>query len=158
MAEVPEKTLWKGSPALRNQWALLLAALLCLAAGMAAFARGFHRLSAAGPAAGGILSSVAMARRKSNRYTVTSERVLAISGLLTLEHSEIELSDIKQLGLSRALGQRLLGVGTIRIDSSTGEDVAIVIEDVCHPHAILELIRKARLERRSGPPGPSLES
>lgn len=155
MPDSPERTLWAGSPALRNQWAFLLAALVCLGAGGALLARGFKRLSAAGPAAAAVLSLAALARRKSTRYTVTNERVICVFGLLGREHAELELSDIRQMGMTRSLGQRLLGVGTIQLDSSTGEGVEVLIEAVSHPHAVLELIRKARIERRAGPPPPA---
>ena len=162
MPEPAEETLWEGSPALRNQWPLLLAAAACAAGGVGLRVHmrgpvGVGRFAWIGAALGALLAAAAWARRRAVRYVVTSERVIATAGLLSRERAEVELTDIRQIGLVQSLGQRLLGVGTVTCDSATGEGVEIRLEAVADPSDVLELIRGARVERRAragAPPAP----
>lgn len=51
-------------------------------------------------------------------YSLSEDRLFIKSGVLTVREDEVRLYRILDLTLRRSLGQRLLGLGTIHVDSS----------------------------------------
>lgn len=52
------------------------------------------------------------------KYELTKDRLLIRTGLLTTKEEEVRLYRILDIALQRTLGQRIFGVGSIRIQSS----------------------------------------
>ncbi|MDO5099999.1 MAG: PH domain-containing protein [Eubacteriales bacterium] len=52
------------------------------------------------------------------KYELTKDRLLIRTGLLTTKEEEVRLYRILDVALQRTLGQRIFGVGSIRIQSS----------------------------------------
>ncbi|MBI4425270.1 MAG: PH domain-containing protein [Elusimicrobia bacterium] len=158
-AEPAERILWSGGPALRNWWPALGLGAACLASTAALFVYGAGAASLAGPVLGAALALSAFLRSRTRRYILTSQRIIAVAGLLSRRRSEVELGDIRHLSLAQSLGQRLLGVGDILIESSGGPEVEVRVAAVARPAELLERIRQARLARaRPASPPASDES
>lgn len=153
-----ERTVWAGGPALRNWWPTLALAAACLLSTPALFVYGAGVASVAGPALAAALLASAWLRSRLRRYVLTSQRVIATQGLLSRKRSEVELADIRHLSLEQSLGQRLLGVGDLRIESSGGSDVEVRVAGIARAGELMERIRQSRLSSKTAPPPAPLES
>ena len=52
------------------------------------------------------------------KYSMTEERLFINTGFLNTEENEVRLYRVLDLKLTRSLGQRIFGVGTIHVSSS----------------------------------------
>lgn len=76
-------------------------------------------------------------------YTVTTRRLLTCRGILTTYAKDLPLMRINDVSSQRSLGDRLLGCGTLVIQTAADTGVIVLddIPDVEHAHAVLtELI------------------
>ena len=53
-----------------------------------------------------------------SKYTLTEDRLFIQTGLFTTTEDEVRLYRIMDVKLTRTLGQKLFGVGTIRVSSA----------------------------------------
>lgn len=74
------------------------------------------------------------------RYSVSEDRLFLSVGLLNIKDDEILLYRIRDLSVSRSLGQRLFGVGTITVTSSDKSNPSLVLKNVKNPTEVKELI------------------
>lgn len=72
-------------------------------------------------------------------YTLTNQRLRAVSGLFTHYEVDIRLTDIRGVWLKQDLWEKLLGYGDISIGTSATSGMEIAIRDVNNPHAVLDL-------------------
>lgn len=78
-------------------------------------------------------------RRRSRTIVVTSERVLRRTGLMARSLAELRLERITELSSHQTIGQRLIGCGTVVVES--GSDAAVlVLHDVPRPAVIQSTI------------------
>ncbi|MBI4349121.1 MAG: PH domain-containing protein [Elusimicrobia bacterium] len=152
MTGAAEETLWSGSPALRTAWPALALAGASVLGAPALYVYGAGLWCLGAPVLGGVLFGAAWLKTRMHRYVVTSQRVIAVAGFLSRSRVEIELSDIRQLTLKQSLGQRLLGVGDIEIESAGGGEVEIRVAAIARPAEVLESIRRARLSTKVSTP------
>jgi hypothetical protein len=68
----------------------------------------------------GLWLPVALWNRRKVRYVVTDKRVIKKRGRLSSSTEEFRLSDVSRLETNRSFGERILGGGTITLD--TGVD------------------------------------
>ena len=62
------------------------------------------------------------------------------TGFLSLKDEETLLYRIRDLSVSRSLGQRIFGVGTITVTSSDKSQPTLLLKNVKNPIAVKELI------------------
>lgn len=74
------------------------------------------------------------------RYAVSDDRLFLSTGLLNIRDEEILLYRVRDLSLSRSLGQRIFGVGTIVVTSSDKSQPVLQIKNVKDPAMVKELI------------------
>lgn len=76
----------------------------------------------------------------SQRLEITNKRVILKRGLLSRATSEVLHRTILEIEVVQSLPQRLLGVGTIKIDNSAEESDEIVATDIADPHRVRRTI------------------
>lgn len=74
------------------------------------------------------------------RYALSEDRLFLSVGLLNIKDEEILLYRIRDLSVSRSLGQRLCGVGTITVTSSDKSQPILQLKNVKDPVHVKELI------------------
>ncbi len=80
-------------------------------------------------------------RRQNVRYIITNERVITRHGLLRSTSEEFQFSDVSRLETSKSLGERVLGGGTITVDTGTDE---LTLRAVPNHRAVAATIRKGQ--------------
>ena len=76
------------------------------------------------------------------KYEISEDRLFQTTGLLNLKYEEILLYRIRDLELSRSFGQRIFGVGTIKVCSSDKTHPELYIFNVKDPTAVKELLHE----------------
>ena len=95
--------------------------------------------------------SMATALRKaiSERYEVTTERLIVEYGILNKRTEEIELFRVQDLSVERSMFDRMFGVGNIVIHSGDATGGALVLFDIANAEEVKNQIRDAsRVERQ----------
>lgn len=86
------------------------------------------------------------------RYSMTDDRLFLECGFLNIKTEEILLYRIRDISLERKLGQRIFGVGSVRVISSDKTAPELLIKNIKHPVEVKELIHRqveeAKLKRR----------
>ena len=158
-ASVPsrEETLWQGNPS----WSLLIGKLLAIAAALiviplvARFGasktpdletslkiiRGGWWIAAAIVFLQLIAFTLALARLRSTIYTVTNQRVMIETGMLSKSLSEIDLRYIDDTQFHQGVTDRMLGIGNVTIISSDKATPTYVLVGLRDPRALREMIR-----------------
>jgi len=68
-------------------------------------------------------------RRRGVRYEVTDDRIVKHTGRLSSKTDEFLISEIKRIKTSQSLGEKLLGGGTITVDSGTDSLTLAAVPD-----------------------------
>ena len=76
------------------------------------------------------------------KYEISEDRLFQTTGFLNLKYEEILLYRVRDLELSRSFGQRIFGVGTIKVSSSDKSNSELYIINVKEPAAVKELIHQ----------------
>ena len=76
------------------------------------------------------------------KYEVSEDRLFQTTGFLNLKYEEILLYRVRDLELFRSFGQRIFGVGTIKVSSSDKSNSELYILNVKEPAAVKELIHQ----------------
>ena len=76
------------------------------------------------------------------KYEISGDRLFQTTGFLNLHYEEILLYRVRDLELSRSFGQRIFGVGTIKVSSSDKSNSELYIINVKEPAAVKELIHQ----------------
>lgn len=76
------------------------------------------------------------------KYEISDDRLFRTTGLLNLNYEEILLYRVRDLELSRSFGQRIFGVGTIKVCSSDKTHPELYIINVKEPAAVKELLHE----------------
>ena len=76
------------------------------------------------------------------KYAVSEDRLFVRTGFLNLSVEEIEMYRVMDIGLTRSLGQRVFGVGTIEVHSNDKTSPILYIRNVKHSEEVKELIRQ----------------
>jgi len=83
----------------------------------------------------------ALAQLRSTVYTITNQRVMIETGLLTKSLGEIDLRYIDDTQFFQSLTDRLLGIGNVTIISSDKTTPQYVLRGVRDPRNLREMIR-----------------
>lgn len=152
-----EETLWSGSPS----WKLLIGRIVTIVVTAAAlpllgqFAA--SHMSDPQQAArvlrfgmlltGGlvvlqiVLFLLALARLRSTLYTITNQRVMIETGMLSKSLGEIDLRYIDDTQFFQGVSDRLLGIGNVTLISSDKATPTYALRGISDPRAIREMIR-----------------
>lgn len=86
------------------------------------------------------------------RYRLSEDRIFLEVGLLNMKQEEVLLYRIRDISLSRSLGQRLFGVGTVKLHSSDKTTPELILKNIKKPNEVKELIHtqveEMKLKRR----------
>lgn len=91
-------------------------------------------------------------RWRTTHYVLTTERVILRTGVLSHSGRDIALSRINDVGFERTLWDRMVGAGTLFIESA-GEQGQQRLEDVPHSDEVQQLLNRlieAEERRRAG--------
>ena len=88
-----------------------------------------------------LIFAVRLMKLRSTIYTVTNQRVMIETGLLSKALSEIDLRYIDDSQFSQTFMQRLLGIGNVTIVSTDKTTPVYVLQAVRDPRNVRELIR-----------------
>ena len=75
-------------------------------------------------------------------YSVSEDRLFRDTGFFKRNYEEVLLYRVRDISLSRSLGQMIFGVGTITIISSDKSSAKLLIENVKAPREVKELIHE----------------
>ena len=81
-------------------------------------------------------------------YTITTERVKIITGLVSRRVENFELIRVQDIDFKQGMGERMLGIGDINIRGHDPSNPEIVLRNVHKPEEVYETIRRAWLEAR----------
>jgi len=84
---------------------------------------------------------LALARLRSTIYTVTNQRVMIETGMLSKNLSEIDLRTIDDTQFHQVVSDRMLGIGNVTIISSDKSIPSYVLRGLRDPRALREMIR-----------------
>src|SRR6266849_5482866 len=157
-----EERLWRGTPS----WALLFGKILRAALAAVVLPLilylGYDWFSAYSPAIQekhdlifrvgwlitlvvvlvlGVEVLIALARIKSTLYTVTNQRVIIETGIVSKSVEDIDLRTIDDTNFQQRFLERLLGIGNVTIVSSDKVAPTYVLRGVPDPRGLRELIR-----------------
>ena len=86
------------------------------------------------------------------RYSLDCDRLYTDVGLLTTRHDEALLYRIVDLSLTRTLGQRICGTGTVTLHTRVDVSGQIILKNIKKPEEVnrllSDLIEKARSRRQ----------
>lgn len=86
------------------------------------------------------------------RYFLSEDRLFLETGLLNLRQDEILLYRVRDIGLSITLGQRIFGVGSVKVISSDKSLPELVLKNIKQPREVKEMIHRqveeAKAQRR----------
>lgn len=85
--------------------------------------------------------AIAIARMKATVYTVTDQRVIIETGIVSKKVEDIDLRYIDDTQFAQDLSERILGIGNVTIISSDKATPNYVLRGVRDPRALRELIR-----------------
>lgn len=132
-----EKIVFQNRPAWRSFWVFILGFIL-VTFGPLVSAR-----SPISPTVGlvfGVIFAVIIARRYSESYTLTNERLLAVGGLVGRTQNAINLEDVVDVEAHQGLSTRLVGAGHLLIRSRQPDQINILMYGQLDPEAVRQKI------------------
>jgi len=79
------------------------------------------------------------------RYTLTSQRVIVESGILSHKRNQLELVTIKRIDVFQSFGDKILGRGQVKIIGAYNN---LDLSNVSNPQRIAEMIRTAMRDEK----------
>lgn len=95
-----------------------------------------------------IVAAVYAARRWGVHYQLTTQRFIHQTGLLSRRTDRIEVIDINDVSYEQGPVQRMLGIGSIRIDSSDQSHPVLSMRGISDVHRVAGLIDDIRRKER----------
>ena len=80
-------------------------------------------------------------RIRSTLYTISNQRILIETGLLSKSVSEIDLRTIDDTQFFQSLTARMLGIGNVTLVSADKAAPMLVLHNIPDPRSLRELIR-----------------
>ena len=87
-------------------------------------------------------------RRQTIKVTLTGDKLRYESGLLSKTTRNIQLSKVQDVRVDQSLGQRMMGVGDLSIETS-GESSRLEVDNIDQPQAVADEIIAASQEHGS---------
>ncbi len=140
----PEKKLWQGHPSAWNytfSW-LLGAILIGLGFVLMFYIEYTYTLSLVG----GIVMIHAALHWQTRVFTITNHRVVAKVGIISRSVQEITIHDIKSVGMTQNMLQRILNLGAIQVGSAGTAGIEVEFSGIAEPVKIRDKIRAVKDE------------
>ena len=77
------------------------------------------------------------------KYALGEDRLFLEKGFLNINADEVLLYRVRDLELNISLGQRIFGVGTVRVHSSDHSIPLLELENIKNPRHVKEMIHQA---------------
>ena len=77
------------------------------------------------------------------KYALGEDRLFLEKGFLNINADEVLLYRVRDLELNISLGQRIFGVGTVRVHSSDHSIPILELENIKKPREVKEMIHQA---------------
>ncbi|MFZ4576052.1 MAG: PH domain-containing protein [Phycisphaerales bacterium] len=122
-----EETVWEGTPSLWNLFWWYLSCLLVLPIPYVIY---LHM------------------RTKSTRYSLTNQRLRLKTGLIARDFEDIELYRVLDSAVDQSAIDRMLGIGTVVINSSDERQPIVRLERINSPRDVREQLRQLSEARR----------
>ena len=84
-------------------------------------------------------------KTKALKLTVTDQDIVLEKGLLSKEHSEINIDSIRTIRVSQSFFNRIFGVGKIEIFTA-GDNPEVVATGMPEPNRVRELVKRGSTE------------
>lgn len=81
-------------------------------------------------------------------YTLTSERIKIVTGLIGKDIENYELIRVQDIDIIQSISERILGIGDIIIKGADQSSSTVVLRNIHDPQEVYELLRKAWLAAR----------
>ncbi len=81
-------------------------------------------------------------------YTLTTERLRIVEGILGKKREDIELVRIQSVDQTQSAGERMLNIGDIHIRSHDPSSPHVILNNIAKPQEAHEILRKAVLDAR----------
>jgi uncharacterized membrane protein YdbT with pleckstrin-like domain len=81
----------------------------------------------------------AQLRQRSTKVTITGDKLRYESGLLSKTERNIQISKVQDVRVDQSLGQRLMGIGNISIETA-GESSRLTLVNIDEPRAVADRI------------------
>lgn len=81
-------------------------------------------------------------------YTLTSERLKIVTGLLGKDVDNFELIRIQDINVTQNLSERIFNIGDITIHGTDASQPNIVLRNITDPQQVYERLRRAWLDAR----------
>jgi uncharacterized membrane protein YdbT with pleckstrin-like domain len=144
-----EEIVWSGHPSLVTRTGTILLGTVLVAAGTAV-AIGFGPIAGvSGPFAlvGGVLAllgllfvGLAYVRTRVTTYLLTTEEAYEKHGLLSRTVTNVRLDRVQNTGFTQSLRERLLGVGSVHVDTAGTGGTEFVLASVPDPQRVNGLV------------------
>ncbi len=73
-------------------------------------------------------------------YSLTEDRLFRKSGILTRKEDQVSLYHIRDMEVSVSLGQRIFGVGTVKVIGSDASTPELLLENIKKPYEVRDLL------------------
>lgn len=83
-----------------------------------------------------------------DHYIVTTERIRIHIGAFSKEYEDIELVRLQDIDHSQTVGERMLNIGDITLNSADSTEPVAVLRNVHNPADVREIIRRVWLDAR----------
>ena len=142
-APLPVRLIYAGHPSLWMYWRSLMGSVGLMVGGWYAgrWEDGGWWL-AAGWLSGSLWLALALLRRSSVEYRVTTRRVEVQRGLLSKSSQEIRIPDIRAINVRKSGLSGFLGVGDLSFSSSSGGEEDVVFPQAAGAHRIKNRVRQ----------------
>ncbi len=74
------------------------------------------------------------------RYSMSEDRLFLTTGFLNMKEEEVLLYRVRDISSSRSLFQRLLGVGTVTVNSSDKTTPVLVLKNIRRSEDVKEML------------------
>ena len=81
---------------------------------------------------------------KTTAFVVTDKRVVAKTGVFSVNMSEVRIEDIRGVNLRQSLWQRIIGAGTVFIGTAATGGAEIVMNGVVSPKQVVASVNAQR--------------
>lgn len=154
-----EEVVWTGHPSLVTESGSIVFGVLLIVAGTAV-AVGVDPISSLPvspvPVGGaivlvGLLSVVAAyLRTRVTAYVLTTEEVYEKHGLLSRTVTNVRLDRVQNTGFTQSFGERLVGVGSVHLDTAGTAGTEFVLSSISEPERVNGLVTEQldRIARR----------
>ncbi len=84
----------------------------------------------------------------SEHYTITSERIKIVHGMIGKDIENIELIRVQDIDITQNLSERIFNIGDIQIRGADLSHPTVALQNINDPQEVYEILRKAWLSAR----------